>query len=154
MSNCGQSHTVLPNGWKEAYLPDLIGAGGLMSDGDWVETKDQDPNGTVRLIQLADVGDGVFKDKSERFLTKAAAVRLNCTILRPGDVLIARMPDPLGRACVFGGLGQECCTVVDVCIVRHGNGGCEPSWLMHFINAPQVRISDHREREDRAIVNG
>ena len=33
--------------------------------------KDQDQNGDVRLIQLADVGDGVYRDKSDRFMTKA-----------------------------------------------------------------------------------
>jgi type I restriction enzyme S subunit len=39
---------------------------GLFVDGDWVETKDQDPNGEVRLIQLADIGDGTFRDRSSR----------------------------------------------------------------------------------------
>ena len=27
----------------------------------------------MRLIQLADVGDGVYRDKSDRFMTKAKA---------------------------------------------------------------------------------
>jgi type I restriction enzyme S subunit len=139
MSSQAKGDAYSPAGWTATYLPDLIGQGGLMTDGDWVESKDQDPNGQVRLIQLADVGDGVFKDKSERFLNKKTALRLNCTILQPGDLLIARMPDPLGRACVFGGLGQECCTVVDVCIVRPGKQCCHTSWLMHFMNTPHMR---------------
>ena len=63
--------------------------------------KDQDPNGSVRLIQLADIGIGEFKDKSERYITDTKARELNCTYLRKGDILIARLPDPLGRACVF-----------------------------------------------------
>ena len=59
-------------------------------DGDWVESKDQDPDGDVRLIQLADVGDGVYVDKSSRFLTAAKARALKCTFLKEGDVLVAR----------------------------------------------------------------
>lgn len=76
-------------------------------DGDWVESKDQDPDGDVRLIQLADVGDGVYIDKSSRFLTTAKARELNCTFLKQGDVLVARMPDPLGRACIFQGTNKK-----------------------------------------------
>ena len=34
----------LPKGWATASLNDLLGANGLFSDGDWVESKDKDPN--------------------------------------------------------------------------------------------------------------
>jgi type I restriction enzyme S subunit len=112
-----------------------------MSDGDWVETRDQDPKGQVRLIQLADIGDGEFRNRSNRFLTKAKAGELDCTYLRPGDILIARMPDPLGRACIFPDLDQPCVTAVDVCIVRPGAGSVSPQWLMHTLNAPETRLA-------------
>ena len=46
---------------QEMTLGELL-RDGLFIDGDWVETKDQDPDGDVRLIQLADLGDGVFRD--------------------------------------------------------------------------------------------
>jgi type I restriction enzyme S subunit len=110
-----------------------------MIDGDWIETKDQDPSGEVRLVQLADIGDGVFLNKSSRFLTKAKAIELGCTFLKPGDVLIARMPDPLGRACIFPGVGRKAVTAVDVCIWRPGKGAANAEWLKYFINSPQVR---------------
>jgi type I restriction enzyme S subunit len=129
----------LPQGWARATLSDLIGAGGIFSDGDWVETKDQDPEGSVRLTQLADVGDGVFRDRSSRFLRVDQAESLKCTFLEAGDVLIARMPDPLGRACVFPGLPQPAVTAVDVCIVRPGAKSVDPRWLMWTINAMPFR---------------
>src|SRR5882724_1620169 len=108
----------LPEGWAEAELTEAIGPGGVFVDGDWVESKDQDPNGDVRLIQLADIGDGVYRDKSDRFMTKTKAEDLRCTFLNNGDVLIAWMPDPLGRACLFPGDAKASVTVVDVAIVR------------------------------------
>ncbi len=46
---------------------------GVFSDGDWIESKDQDPTGDIRLIQLADIGDGTFVNKSNRFMNKATA---------------------------------------------------------------------------------
>ena len=131
--------TDLPEGWALANIPDMVTSDGLFSDGDWVESKDQDPDGDVRLIQLADVGDGAYRDRSARFLTSAKAQELGCTFLRTGDVLIARMPDPLGRACLFPGDSKASVTVVDVCVVRPGSGGISPSWLMYTLNAQQSR---------------
>ena len=128
---------VLPSGWARAPIGNLVSEGGVFSDGDWVESKDQDPDGKVRLIQLADVGVGKFRDRSNRFLTSTKAAELNCTYLEPQDVLVARMPDPLGRACAFpGGLGP-CVTVVDVAVLRPGQESVDPAWLMWSINSPQ-----------------
>ena len=128
----------LPGGWTEATVPDLIGHDGLFCDGDWVESKDQDPSGDVRLIQLADVGDGEYRDRSNRFLISAKAAELHCTNLMPGDLLVARMPDPLGRVCIFPGDTKTSVTVVDVCIIRL-NSSVQARWLMHQLNAPQMR---------------
>ena len=51
---------------KTRTIPDLITSDGVFSDGDWIESKDQDPNGDVRLIQLADIGVGEFRNRSNR----------------------------------------------------------------------------------------
>jgi type I restriction enzyme, S subunit len=129
----------LPPGWTSATVADLIAPDGTFSDGDWVESKDQDPTGAIRLLQLADVGDGVFVDKSNRFVNDETFEQLRCTEVFEGDVLIARMPDPLGRACLAPRLRQRCITVVDVAIVRPGPSSVQSKWLMHFLNAPSVR---------------
>jgi type I restriction enzyme S subunit len=130
---------TLPSGWANSTLDDVIAQDGVFRDGDWVETKDQDPQGNVRLTQLADIGEGAFRNRSTRFLREDQAAALKCTFLEPGDVLVARMPDPLGRACVFSGLSQPAVTAVDVCIVRPGSNSVDPRWLMWTINAPTFR---------------
>lgn len=126
-----------------ATIGTLIRAGGLFADGDWIESKDQNPDGDVRLIQLADIGDGNFRDRSNRFLTSGSAANLHCTYLESGDVLIARMPDPLGRACLFLGVDRPAVTAVDVCIVRVSTDDIEPAWLVATINSPQFRRQIH-----------
>ncbi|MBO2656221.1 restriction endonuclease subunit S [Shewanella algae] len=129
----------LPNGWVLTTIPSLISSG-VFTDGDWVESKDQDPQGSVRLLQLADIGDGVFINKSDRYLNKETANYLNCTYLKPDDVLVARMPDPLGRACLMPRTKQVSVTVVDVCVIRPAKvEHFSTPWLMHFINAPAFR---------------
>lgn len=130
---------ALPEGWAWATLTELAGAEGLMTDGDWVESKDQDPQGGVRLVQLADIGDGEFLDRSNRYLTEKTAERLRCTYLKPGDLLIARMAAPLGRTCLFLGAAQPAITVVDVCVWRSSHTLVEPRWLMHTLNCLHSR---------------
>ncbi len=129
----------LPPGWVWTTIGELTGDDGVFIDGDWVESKDQDPNGEVRLVQLADIGDGYYRDRSDRYLTYKKAIELGCTFLQEGDVLIARMPDPLGRACIFPGDPKKSVTVVDVCIVRSGKNIFNHRWLMYVINSTQSR---------------
>ena len=119
-------------------LKDIIGEKGFFCDGDWIEKKDQDPNGEIRLIQLADIGDGVFKDKSSKFITKSTAERLGCTPVQKGDILIARLPDPLGRACIFPLSGQYI-TAVDVAILHINNPDIDTTYIMHMINSHMFR---------------
>lgn len=122
-----------------AELGDLAAQAALFCDGDWVESKDQDPHGPYRLTQLADVGDGFWRDRSDRWMNEEQYQRLGCTSLVPNDVLVARMPDPLGRACLFPGDRHPCATVVDVAILRPGPNGPHPAWLMWMLNSPQAR---------------
>lgn len=129
----------LPTGWAFSNLNDLVGAEGLFSDGDWIESKDQDPDGENRLLQLADIGDGIFINKSCRFVNNEKFQSLNCTELHAGDVLIARMPDPLGRACLMPEISQRCLTVVDVAVFRAGVFGVSHKLIMHFLNSPTIR---------------
>jgi type I restriction enzyme, S subunit len=116
-------------------ISELISPEGVFTDGDWVESKDQDPNGGVRLIQLADIGVGKFINKSSRFMTEEKISELNCTPLEKGDILVARMPDPIGRACIFPGLDQPAVTVVDVCVIRPCSDEIDSRWLMRLINS-------------------
>ena len=120
-------------------IADVLFDADIFTDGDWVETKDQDPDGDVRLTQLADVGDGKWLNKSARFLTSEKARQLKCTYLRSDDLLVARMPDPLGRSCVFPGDSMPCVTVVDVCVIRPNQQRIDNRYLMHVINAPHGR---------------
>ena len=136
-------------------IADVLFDAEVFTDGDWVETRDQDPEGNVRLTQLADVGDGKWINKSARFLTSEKAKQLRCTYLRSGDLLVARMPDPLGRCCVFPGDSMPCVTVVDVCVVRPNQNRVDNRYLMHVINAPHGRrgIARHMTGTTRRRVS-
>lgn len=110
-----------------------------MIDGDWVESKDQDPDGDIRLLQLADIGVGDFLDRSSRYMTSSKANQLKCTYIQKGDILVARMPDPIGRACQFPGDPQPCVTVVDVCVLRPDSNVADSKYVTHILNSSGVK---------------
>jgi len=85
----------LPHGWSWATISNLVGKKGVCVDGDWVESKDQDPDGDVRLIQLADIGDGEYRNKSARFLTY-----LNELDPDKATLFIALMRDQRAQRCL------------------------------------------------------
>ena len=88
-------------------------------DGDWIESKDQSELG-IRLIQTGNVGNGFFKDKEDksRYISEESFDNLHCTEIYPGDILVSRLPDPIGRACIIPqGLGRTI-TAVDCTIIR------------------------------------
>jgi len=97
----------------------LVDACEVFADGDWVESKDQSPEG-IRLIQTGNVGKGVFKDRGEkaRYISEATFKRLRCTEIFEGDCLISRLPDPVGRSCLLPETGERMITAVDCTIVR------------------------------------
>ncbi len=134
-----EGNDMLPPGWALASLQDLVSSAGLFSDGDWIESKDQDPDGDVRLVQLADIGEMQFLDKSRRFLTQEKAKDLNCILLRRGDVLISRLGDPLGKACIYPAHESKAVTAVDVCIFRPNYEGVNPEFFSYLLNGPHLR---------------
>ena len=88
-------------------------------DGDWIESKDQSDEG-IRLVQTGNVGNGFFKGKEDkcRFISDETFDRLHCTEIFSGDILVSRLPDPIGRACMIpNGLGRTI-TAVDCSIIR------------------------------------
>jgi type I restriction enzyme S subunit len=103
----------------------------IFVDGDWVESKDQSSAG-IRLIQTGNVGEGVFKNRSEkaRYISEATFKRLRCTEIVEGDCLISRLPDPVGRSCILPDTGERMITAVDCTIVRFRPEQC----LSEFFN--------------------
>jgi len=91
----------------------------LFCDGDWIEVKDQSLSG-IRLIQTGNIGDGKFINKEEkaRYINENTYNNLSCTEVCPGDILISRLPDPIGRACIIPNMNKKMITAVDCAIFQ------------------------------------
>jgi type I restriction enzyme S subunit len=123
----------IPQGW-EVQRVDSICKGVL--DGDWIETKDQGGN-DYRLLQISNIGLGDFVETGNfRYVTKATFDRLRCTEIQPDDLLIARMPTPIGRAWLAKRMPWRMITAVDVAIVKPDPRIVDPVYLLYFWNQP------------------
>ena len=89
------------------------------TDGDWIESKDQSDSG-VRLVQTGNVGVAEYLDKpsNKKWISESTFDQLHCEEVLPGDILISRLPEPAGRACIMPFLGTKMITAVDCTIVR------------------------------------
>lgn len=135
----------LPSGWVETELENLVSPSGVFSDGDWVESKDQDPEGDVRLVQLADIGEMLFLNKSARFMASDRAEQMKCLYLQKNDILISRLGDPLGKACLYPAAEAKAVTAVDVCVFRPGHEYLDPKLVGHFLNSISLRNLINRQ---------
>ena len=105
----------------------------FISDGDWIEKKDQSISG-IRLIQTGNIGVGRFipKDDSQKFISEETFKRLKCCEIFEGDVLISRLPNPLGRSCILPKLGTRCITAVDCTILRLKEDTILPDLFLYY----------------------
>lgn len=71
-------------------------------------------------MQTGNVGIGDYLDKTShsRYISEDTFNRLRCTEVFCGDILISRLPDPIGRACELPELGERAITAVDCTIIR------------------------------------
>lgn len=118
--------------WEEKSLGSLCE---VFTDGDWIETKDQSDSG-VRLLQTGNVGITEYLDKSSntKWISEKTFEKLHCKEVLPGDILISRLPEPAGRACIIPNVGQKMITSVDCTIVRT-KSEVSSSFLVQYLSS-------------------
>ena len=102
--------------WEQRKLASLFTK---FTDGDWIESKDQASSG-IRLVQTGNIGITEFINKfgNEKWISEETFKKLNCEEIFPGDIIISRLPDPAGRACILPKLKTRMITAVDCTIAR------------------------------------
>ena len=121
--------------WKSIELAKVCE---VFADGDWIESKDQSDIG-IRLIQTGNVGFGIFKarDSKARYINEETFKRLRCTEIKEGDLLVSRLPDPVGRACIIPQLVDKSITAVDCTIIRTKQEILNSNYLNYYCQSPQ-----------------
>ena len=124
--------------WKIKSLLDIADLKKeLFDDGDWIEAEFLTENG-IRLIQTGNIGEGQFTDKeSKKYISADSFKKLGCKELLVGDILICRLADPAGRACILPDIGEaRMITAVDVTIFRPPSDFADRRYLVNVFNTP------------------
>ncbi|EJG1083189.1 restriction endonuclease subunit S [Vibrio parahaemolyticus] len=121
--------------WEEVRLSALsIKGKGNFTDGDWIESPYIADSG-CRLIQTGNIGVGCFKNKAKKYISEASFVELKCKEVKVNDLLICRLAEPAGRACVVPDIGErKMLTSVDVTIMRVDKTKSSPEYLSYFFS--------------------
>ena len=122
----------LPHAWEQRKLSTLCDK---FTDGDWIEAKDQSDSG-VRLVQTGNVGVAEYLDKpnNKKWISEETFERLHCEEVYPEDILISRLPEPAGRACIMPDLGTKMITAVDCTIVR-ASKNISSKFLLQYLSS-------------------
>lgn len=132
--------------WEVKTLFELAeGKKELFDDGDWIESEHITTQG-VRLVQTGNIGSGCFVEKAEKkYIYETSFNSLRCKQLRTGDLLVCRLADPAGRACVFPDIGEaKVVTSVDVTICRPPRDSVDRVYLANVFSTPEWfrKVSD------------
>jgi len=133
----GHEHTRITNGVPEGWARrSFVQTCSSLEDGDWIETKDQGGE-DYRLLQISNIGVNEFIETGNlRYVTEETFKRLNCREILSEHVLIARMPDPIGRAWLVTDMPWRMITAVDVAIAIANEGVADAYFLTYFLNSP------------------
>jgi type I restriction enzyme S subunit len=134
----GHEHTRftnrVPETWKHVALADVCES---VQDGDWVESKDQGGE-DYRLLQISNIGVNEFVETGNfRYVSEETFRRLNCREVLVGQILISRMPKPIGRAWLVTEMPWPMITSVDVAIVAPNRELADAYFLTQFLNSPE-----------------
>lgn len=131
----------VPEGWERKTLVEVSGS---LEDGDWIESKDQSGE-DYRLLQISNIGMNDFiETENYRFISEETFRRLNCREVKAGDLLISRMPTPIGRAWLVTEMPWKMITAVDAAILTTDDLIADRYFLLYHLNSPSS--IEHCER--------
>ncbi|HFF8937777.1 restriction endonuclease subunit S [Serratia ureilytica] len=138
---------LIPEDWNTESIYELADKQkNRFDDGDWIESEHIIDKG-VRLIQTGNIGVGKFFDKeSRKYISESSFEQLRCKELQIGDLLICRLAEPAGRACIFPDISeQKVITSVDVTIFRPDNNRANRQFLSQYFSSSEWFKNVHEQ---------
>lgn len=124
----------IPSSWeinKVKYLATEPGT--LFLDGDWIESDVIEERG-IRYLTTGNVGAGFYKEQGCGYISEKTLSELHCLNVYPGDLMISRLNEPIGRACIIPDTESRYVVAVDNVILRP-NANYNKKFIMYGMNA-------------------
>jgi len=131
-----------PSDWRQVKLGDVAAQeSNSFVDGPFgsnLKTTEYSDEG-IRLIQLQNIGDGFWIDNNRKFIPPRKFEELKRHAAYPGDIVIAKMADPLARACLIPSVAERFVVVADCIRLAPDLSQYDPRYLVHAVNHRDVR---------------
>lgn len=131
--DCGWLDKI-PSGWSTIPIKRTV-KNILTSfiDGDWIESDVITSDG-IRYLTTGNVGALEYKEQGHGHISEETFKELNCSEVFPGDMLISRLNEPIGRTCIVPDLGNRIVVAVDNVIYRPDENKYDKRYLMYQMN--------------------
>ncbi len=94
----------------------------------------------IRIIQLQNIGVGEFRDEYKIFTTEQKADELFSCNIFPGDIIIAKMADPVARACIIPNVDKRYIMASDGIRLEVNNNLFNTKFIEYTLNSNYFRI--------------
>ena len=128
--------------WRRAPIADAaVRSGDALVDGPFGSNlkADEYVEAGVRLVQLQNIGEGHWLDRAANYISHAKAETLRRHQGNPGDIAIAKMADPVARACRLPEHEDKFVVVADCIRLRVDEERYDPSFVTYAINSAETR---------------
>lgn len=129
---------MLPEGWCWASLEDIVvnpksdivdgPFGSNLKASEYIETG-------VPIIRIQNVDRNSFVNKNIKFISNEKARELKRHNFQSGDIVITKLGDPLGKACILPEGLNNGIIVADIVRLRLGHNLCSVPYLVYAINS-------------------
>lgn len=123
----------IPESWKTVKVKFLATEPEtLFLDGDWIESDVIEESG-IRYLTSGNVGAGFYKEQGSGHISEKTFRDLHCLKVVPGDLMISRLNEPIGRACIVPE-GEPCYVVAVDNVILRPNKEYDRKFIMYAMN--------------------
>lgn len=129
----------IPEVWRVCRLKNLpdYSLKDAFVDGDWIESPNITNEG-IRYLTTGNIGDGIFREQGNSYISEETFKRLNCKYAYPNDLVISRLNSPYGRSCLLPCDEDKYVLAVDIVILRTRNN---KKYICYFTQCPKYQHS-------------
>lgn len=123
----------IPRAWQVVRVKHLATQkDSLFLDGDWINSDVITTEG-IRYLTSGNVGDGAYKEQGNGHISEETFEKQNCLKAFPGDLMISRLNEPVGRCCIIPEGHPFYVVAVDNVILRPDDG-YNKKFIMYCMN--------------------
>ena len=122
-------------------LNDLVSEKKDIIDGPFgsnLKTSDYVDNG-IRVIQINNIGECEFRDGNKKYINEEKYQSLIKHAVFPGDIIVAKMGEPLGRTCIVPSFIDRAVIVADCMRIKPNGELINSRYLEYLLNTVEVK---------------